>query len=253
MVLRQPFGGVGKSAIGPGIKAGGPDYVTQFMTAEDTAVPPTGAIARDHRLLRLAADWQRAVRWGRMAPHGADLSRTVRAVRSYLYWHQRVFGSVRDFFHLRGQDNLLRYLPVGRVIVRLHPDDTLFDALARIAAARICRCRVEVSLPEDLDNPVTGFLEGRQGRRLLGEAPVDRRSDRDLIAGMERGLRLRYAAPDRVPGQVAAAAAQKGMYIAREPVLMEGRLELLHYLENQSICHSYHRYGNLGDRGAVDG
>jgi RHH-type proline utilization regulon transcriptional repressor/proline dehydrogenase/delta 1-pyrroline-5-carboxylate dehydrogenase len=29
---------------------------------------------------------------------------------------------------------------------------------------------------------------------------------------------------------------------------MEGRIELLHYVINQSICDSYHRYGNLGDR-----
>jgi RHH-type transcriptional regulator, proline utilization regulon repressor / proline dehydrogenase / delta 1-pyrroline-5-carboxylate dehydrogenase len=31
-------------------------------------------------------------------------------------------------------------------------------------------------------------------------------------------------------------------------VLMEGRLELLHYVVNQSVCHNYHRYGNLGER-----
>ena len=28
----------------------------------------------------------------------------------------------------------------------------------------------------------------------------------------------------------------------------EGRLELLHYVQNQSICNNYHRYGNLGER-----
>src|SRR5437762_218590 len=37
IVLRQPFGGMGKSCIGPGIKAGGPNYVAQFMTFEETA------------------------------------------------------------------------------------------------------------------------------------------------------------------------------------------------------------------------
>ena len=29
--LRQPFGGVGKSAVGPGIKAGGPNYIAPLM------------------------------------------------------------------------------------------------------------------------------------------------------------------------------------------------------------------------------
>ncbi len=31
IVLRQPFGGLGKSAFGPGIKAGGPNYVMPLM------------------------------------------------------------------------------------------------------------------------------------------------------------------------------------------------------------------------------
>ena len=60
--------------------------------------------------------------------------------------------------------------------------------------------------------------------------------------------RLRYAAPDRVPASVLEAAARRGFYIARAPVLMEGRIELIHYYQNQSICDTYHRYGNLGDR-----
>ncbi|MBC8326461.1 MAG: hypothetical protein H8E27_12630 [Verrucomicrobia subdivision 3 bacterium] len=33
------------------------------------------------------------------------------------------------------------------------------------------------------------------------------------------------------------------------PVLAEGRLELLWYVEEQSLSHDYHRYGNLGARG----
>jgi RHH-type proline utilization regulon transcriptional repressor/proline dehydrogenase/delta 1-pyrroline-5-carboxylate dehydrogenase len=42
--------------------------------------------------------------------------------------------------------------------------------------------------------------------------------------------------------------AERGFYIARAPVLMEGRIELIHYFQNQSVCDTYHRYGNLGDR-----
>ena len=35
VVLRQPFGGFGKSTFGPGMKAGGPNYVAQFMDFTD--------------------------------------------------------------------------------------------------------------------------------------------------------------------------------------------------------------------------
>jgi RHH-type proline utilization regulon transcriptional repressor/proline dehydrogenase/delta 1-pyrroline-5-carboxylate dehydrogenase len=48
--------------------------------------------------------------------------------------------------------------------------------------------------------------------------------------------------------EVYEAAAKTGFYIARSPVVMEGRIELLQYYRQQSICHNYHRYGNLGDR-----
>jgi RHH-type proline utilization regulon transcriptional repressor/proline dehydrogenase/delta 1-pyrroline-5-carboxylate dehydrogenase len=48
--------------------------------------------------------------------------------------------------------------------------------------------------------------------------------------------------------KVFEAAAETGFFIARAPVLMDGRLELLQYLRQQSICRNYHRYGNLGER-----
>jgi RHH-type proline utilization regulon transcriptional repressor/proline dehydrogenase/delta 1-pyrroline-5-carboxylate dehydrogenase len=60
--------------------------------------------------------------------------------------------------------------------------------------------------------------------------------------------RIRYAAPDRVPPAVFKAAAETGFYISRTPVMIDGRLELLQYYQQQSICNNYHRYGNLGER-----
>jgi RHH-type proline utilization regulon transcriptional repressor/proline dehydrogenase/delta 1-pyrroline-5-carboxylate dehydrogenase len=49
---------------------------------------------------------------------------------------------------------------------------------------------------------------------------------------------------------VLAAAAETGFFIERSPVLMEGRLELLHYYRQQSASINHHRYGNLGFRAA---
>ena len=40
IVLRQPFGGLGKSAVGPGIKAGGPNYVAPLMHFHDLPSNP---------------------------------------------------------------------------------------------------------------------------------------------------------------------------------------------------------------------
>jgi hypothetical protein len=43
-------------------------------------------------------------------------------------------------------------------------------------------------------------------------------------------------------------AGETCFYIARTPVMMEGRIELLQYYRQQSVCTNYYRYGNLGFR-----
>jgi RHH-type transcriptional regulator, proline utilization regulon repressor / proline dehydrogenase / delta 1-pyrroline-5-carboxylate dehydrogenase len=248
VTLRQPFGGTGKSALGPAIKAGGPNYVAQFMHFTETAPPRIEVIREENALLRLALEWRRKIMWGQMQPHAEDVKKTIRAIQSYCFHWEQEFSAQKDYFHTRGQDNIHRYLPLGAIGIRLHEKDSLFDTLARIAAARITENTAVVSIPEQLRNPVTDFLEKSDAHRLLGPSPVHRQSDEELIAAMEILERMRYAAPDRVPERVLQAAAAKGYYIARAPVLMEGRLELLHYVMNQSVCNNYHRYGNLGER-----
>ncbi|MCF8062689.1 MAG: bifunctional proline dehydrogenase/L-glutamate gamma-semialdehyde dehydrogenase [Deltaproteobacteria bacterium] len=249
VTLRQPFGGMGKSALGPAVKAGSPNYVAQLMQFEETAGPVVNAIDAEHRLLRLVLEWRRKLIW-RLVPeeHREEIEKTVRAVKSYLYRYEQEFSRGKDYFHLRGQDNVLRFLPLGAVAVRLHPEDGLFEVLARVAAAGICGNEVVLSIPPGVENRVTAFVFGEEGRRFLRDVQVVRQSDHELIRAIPQLARIRYAAPERVPHDVLAAAAEKGFYIAREPVLMEGRIELIHYVQNQAVCDMYHRYGNLGDR-----
>jgi RHH-type proline utilization regulon transcriptional repressor/proline dehydrogenase/delta 1-pyrroline-5-carboxylate dehydrogenase len=248
ITLRQPFGGMGKSALGPAIKAGGPNYVAQFMNFEETGLPRMDTIQSEHGLLRMALEWRRKLLWGQLDAHKTDLHKTIRAIKSYLYHAEKEFAVEKDYFHLRGQDNIHRYRPLGTISIRLHPHDSLFDVLARLAAAKITGNIPVVSIPRKLDNHVTAFLSTVEGHQIMQRAIVRRQSDEELIAAMTVVQRIRYAAPERVPEAVLKAAAQKGFYIARTPVRMEGRIELLHYCQNQSVCDNYHRYGNLGDR-----
>jgi RHH-type proline utilization regulon transcriptional repressor/proline dehydrogenase/delta 1-pyrroline-5-carboxylate dehydrogenase len=231
---------------------GGPNYVSQFMDFEETAQPTIGAIRNEHYLMRLAQEWKQELDWGKHKGYESDLKKTVRAINSYLYHYEQEFSQEKDYFHLRGQDNILRYLPVGRVVVRLHADDSLFDVLARITAAKISGCGLDISIPIDLNNRATEFLKGVEGKRLLSGEPVLYQTDRELIENMPKVQRIRYAAPERVPHTVFVEAARTGFYISRAKVLMEGRIELLQYFQEQSICDSYHRYGNLGDRAIID-
>ena len=166
-------------------------------------------------------------------------------------WAEQEFRIEKDYFHLRGQDNIIRYLPVGTVAVRIHAEDSLFETLARIAAVRISGCMPIVSLPPELVNTTTAFLDTKEGRALLADTPVIRQTDRDLLRMIATIQRIRYAHPDRVPPAVLEAAAETGFFISRTPVMMEGRIELLQYFQEQSICDNYHRYGNLAERAFV--
>jgi RHH-type proline utilization regulon transcriptional repressor/proline dehydrogenase/delta 1-pyrroline-5-carboxylate dehydrogenase len=182
-----------------------------------------------------------------------DLQKWVHAVYSYLEQAQTEFLLPQDFYHLRGQDNILRHLAVGRLAVCVHPEDSLFETAARVAAGVICGCQVVLSWPAGLENSVTRFLNSEEGHLLTQQVQVLQQDEAQLIAMVPQVERLRYAAAHRVPEAVYAAAAQAGVYIARTPVLMDGRVELLHYLLGQAVCDTYHRHGNLGERGLKRG
>ena len=248
VTLRQPFGGMGKSALGAGIKAGSPKYVAQFMDFHEKAMPAVGPLQRSHPLLKLAQQWQLKLDWGEFDDIEADMRKSIYAIKSYLFHYEQEFSRELDYFHLRGQDNILRYLRVGTVVVRLHEKDSLFETLARIAAVKISGCKLWVSIPRGFDNSVTQFLLGKEGRRLIADSPVFHEPEERLGASLPKVDRIRYAAPDRVPPQIFKAAAETGFYISRAPVMMDGRLELPQYHRQQSICNNYHRYGNLGNR-----
>ena len=252
IVLRQPFGGMGKSALGAGIKAGGPNYAFQFMDFEDVGFPSAGAVQGDHSLLELVQEWKLKQDWGRFEAFKSDLKKVIRAVKSYLYHWEQEFFREKDYFHLRGQDNMIRYLPVGKIVIRAHTDDSLFDVLARIAAAKISGCKTFVSLPTAMNNTATMFLYSKKGQRFLDDVPTIRQSDEELIDMIQEIHRIRYASTDRVPEKTFQAAAATGFFISRTKVSMEGRIELLQYLQEQSICFNYHRYGNLGERALKD-
>ena len=248
ITLRQPFGGMKKSAIGPAIKAGSPNYVAQFMTFSDTSLPAVSSLMAENRLLRLAAEWKMKVRWQQFDSFNPEMEKTVRAIRSYQHHFDKEFSQENDYFNLRGQDNILRYLPLGTIVVRLHNQDTLFEVLARIAAVQVTGNKLVLSVPTGLNSEITQFLKGKEGIRLLQDVQLQFENDEQLIQRIPDAARIRYAGFDRVPEAVFKAAAKTGYYISCTPVLMEGRIELLQYLQNQSICDTYHRYGNLGAR-----
>ena len=132
--------------------------------------------------------------------------------------------------------------------MRLHPDDSFFELFARVAAARAAGCHITVSSPPGADVPGLALLE--ELTEPWGGAIEFVEEDDVALAEAIRARqtdRVRYAAPGRVPAQIFEAAHETGLFVARSPVLSEGRIELLWYLREQSISRDYHRYGNVGE------
>ena len=247
IVLRQPFGGMGKSAFGPGIKAGGPNYVAQLMDFVDANEPEIEKIV-DENLRELRRSLQ-ALDFSSSEFSSQGLQKTVAAIGSYDHWVQAEFAVKHDHFRLIGQDNFRRYLPVMRLRIRVHADDSLFEVFARVCAARAVGCRATVSVPVDFESPAVQLLD-ELTQSWAGDIEFVEESDEQLADAIreEQTDRIRYASPDRVPHVIRRAVATTGIYIADVPVLCEGRIELLWYVREQSICIDYHRYGNLGKR-----
>ena len=178
-----------------------------------------------------------------------DLIKLLYALSSYERAYASEFKHEHDDFKLVGQDNIRRYLPVRLARIRIHPDDSAFEIFARVCAARVVGCRTTVSIPTGLSLPMVDLLDELTPAWGAMVEFVEE-SDAELADSIRRGEteRVRYAAPDRVPLEVYQAVEDSGVYIARSPVLAEGRIELLWYLKEQSISYDYHRHGNLGDR-----
>jgi RHH-type proline utilization regulon transcriptional repressor/proline dehydrogenase/delta 1-pyrroline-5-carboxylate dehydrogenase len=98
IVQRQPFGGWKKSSIGPGAKAGGPNYVNLFRTCNDLEPKSVGQAKQDY---------QKA-------------------------WDSH-FNIGHDPTGLRCESNVFRYRPSHGVILRLADKDERSESLARLA------------------------------------------------------------------------------------------------------------------------
>ena len=245
VVLRQPFGGIGKSCVGPGMKAGGPNYLAQFMRFAEHLVESLEHTIEHPRLNHLRCHV------GAALPKERDLARLMIALESYDQARLTEFSVEHDHFRLLGEDNRRRYRPIREVRVRVDARDSCFEIFARVSAAKAAGCRVTVSTSPDDSLPCVQVLDELTDPWAGGIEFLEE-TDEELADVIREGRtrRVRYAAPERVPAVVRAAAAARGFCLIDSPVLAQGRVELLWYIREQTVSHAYHRYGNLGARAA---
>ncbi len=186
IVRRQPFGGWKKSSVGGSSKAGGPSYVQQFARITD----PAGS--------------------GRLA----------RAEASYAAAWRDHFAVEHDPSGLAAETNVLRYVPVDRVVVRHDGTDETALALLRMAAG-VAGVRLEASDARSVSD--TEFVVGLAGTdrvRLLTELSDDAR---------RRCHGLDVPVDDAAP-------------------VSDGFVELSRWVREQAVSRTMHRHGRLNAR-----
>ena len=171
------------------------------------------------------------------------------AAKSYAKYYEDEFSQEHDHFRLVGQDNIRKYLPVRGLCVRVHLDDSPFEIFARVIAAKTVGCRITVSQPPEVDLPVVGLLDQLTDSWAASIEFVEETEEELATRIRSRQTdRVRFADPSRVSPSVRKAAPEVQLYIADAPVFRHGRVELLWYVQEQSLSVNYHRYGNLGTR-----
>ncbi|KJQ55918.1 proline dehydrogenase family protein [Microbacterium sp. SA39] len=256
IVQRQPFGGWKRSSVGPGAKAGGPNYLIGLGSWRSLPGGPASSTLHlrglDSRITALIESAQPSLAYEEFE----WLRRS--ALSDALAW-DREFGQVRDVSRLGVERNLFRYRPVP-VQIRATEDAALQDLLRVVIAGVRSGARFVLSAPAGLpaevrhalgDLDAVVFLEIPDEwteRMLRHEEPAE--GDHRPAPGKDR-IRLVGGREAVATAHAALAAASDGdpdIAVFDGEVTAAARIELLPFLHEQSISITAHRYGNIEGR-----
>lgn len=236
IVHRQAFGGTKNSCFGHGSKAGGPNYLTQFMHAKQKGIPKEKFPVSDfvNNLTTFLEKFDLTAE---------ELGIWYASISSYAYYWQQ-FRRDKDQSKVVGEDNYFRYLPHKKMVFRITDQDKPLDYLRVFAAALTTETRLEISWEKGED----AIIRGANWDVLLPLFNIIEEDESTFVKRIEHAHIKRIRMLREPSAVLKQAAGEKTIYIDHDPVLANGRVELLHYLREMSLSISYHRYGNLGLR-----
>ncbi|MGJ0558355.1 bifunctional proline dehydrogenase/L-glutamate gamma-semialdehyde dehydrogenase [Methylocystis sp.] len=230
IVQRQPFGGWKKSSVGPGAKAGGPNYLSTLVSW--VAEPASCARELDDvatEFLDLVAD---------AAGSDHDYDRLVRSMRSDVEAWNETYGIELDVTGLGVESNLLRYRPAS-VVVRAGEQATPWELLRVIAAGLRAGADLSVSVAKPQE---PGLVEALT--RLGVAWSLDAEEPWYDAVRTTVPPRIRLLGEDR-RALLSAIGGNPEVAIYDQPVTESGRIELLAFLREQAVSVTAHRFGSL--------
>ncbi len=233
IVRRQPFGGWKKSAVGPGAKAGGPNYLIGFGTwnvAQPQAIE--GEAIPDIELLPEVVELKEAL------DSGKDFDFCAAGIQSDEQAWRNHFAP-KDVSALKYEKNIFRYLPaLEPVNIRVEAKAS-WRELARVLAAAIrAGSKTVISVYTEPPAKLVKFIKSIT--QLIVE---DDEAWNTRVIAMESGrIRLIGASPEQLKSQI---YANPTLAVWSGEVTTAGRLEILPFMQEQSVSITAHRFGTL--------
>ncbi|CAM4035180.1 proline dehydrogenase family protein [Janibacter anophelis] len=230
IVRRQSFGGWKASSIGPGAKAGGPNYVAQLGTWSATGLPTKGAPVTS--AVRSTVDAQ-------LAGLGERVSADERAwldaalASDAAAWADE-FGVEHDESALVVETNAFRYRPHPQVLVRAAAGTRVVEVVRLVAAATLTGAHVTISADPAVELPAS-----------LGHVQVVAEDDAAALARAQHARDVRVRAIGDVPAALVDGLVAAGVDDITGEVLATGRREVLPFVREQAVSTTRHRFGHV--------
>ncbi len=157
--------------------------------------------------------------------------------QSYAHAYEEEFAHARDVNNLYGEQNAFRYLPLKNMVLRLFPGDSNEEAEMIALAAILCHTPLTISFSPDDDRTAALSSAG---------CTLKKETLEDFLKTMKDYERIRTCGAN-IPMEMYVEAARTDKYIATARPVKDGRVELIHYIKEQSISFEYHRYGSILD------
>ncbi|QEG20861.1 proline dehydrogenase family protein [Mariniblastus fucicola] len=229
IVQRQPFGGWKNSCIGPGSKAGGPNYVSLFCEWTETESPQL----RERTSQSITDFIKRAC-----SDDDQQQERILAAAESMQYWWNREFAKSHDPSQIHGETNEFRYRNRPWHLVRVESvDESTSDAILKLGVAcQTSKVKLMVSVDESCElAPLPDSFTDSWTRESSDEFGSG-------LTKLQFGSVTWLGEPPK--DQVRAALVERNIPLSSR-VLSNGRIELLKLLREQSVTETTHRYGNI--------
>lgn len=235
MVERQPFGGFNKSAFGRGIKAGGENYIKQFLCFEK----------REKSVLK--TDSKNNVHLEKLASFLGIRKKILNnsTFAGYMEEYLNYFTAFTDTQQIPGQQNIVRFLPVSKMAVRILSGTTFEDALNMMFISLLMLKSATIIFETTASHDI--FLKEELFQLLQKKFKIIIQNKTEFINIISSFERIKFASPSEVSPEILQEAAKKGVYISDERITKDPRLDLLHFVKEQSISYNYHRYGYIDE------